>query len=501
MHRDHSDNFEEYESLFSEVTESGSTEELPPAKDKHNSMLIIVVALIFLSFCIDTLLVPFFPDVALKHGLLLAEVGVVFSAFDFARFVTAPIAGSMFSRCHPKKLCAIGATAAGAACISFGITSSINSTTIFFISCLAIRCVAGMGSAMLNVSGTSLLMKASGYESSTIVAFVETANMVGYALGPALGAFLYQMVGYTYMFCISGACLLILLPVFCCIVPKVEEESKSSSRDFLSLLKIPGLFIMFLSWVTIKLSETSRTTELTTFYHISFGTSPTTIGILYAIWSLLCTVGLVGGAKFANKKFTPYLLLTSWIVFIPICLSVLPSPPVSYIFGGRRYFLLTSIAMSILAIFASSFYIFPFSIAHQLVRINGYPENSLHTYGLLTGLMNSGLCLGSTVGPILSGVIVDNFGFEWTQTVVASIITLMAILFGSYLLHLKCTNQLSALFREENTTADTIYESSKQQKTEQIAEACSERMKLCLQEPIICTKVQLQPGAELTTMK
>ncbi|XP_067943969.1 MFS-type transporter SLC18B1-like isoform X2 [Watersipora subatra] len=499
MQKDDSDNMEEYERLFTEITESGSTEELPPVKDKHNSMVVIILALIFLSFCIDTLLIPFFPDVALSKGLLLTEVGVVFSAFDFARFVTAPFAGSMFSRCHPKKLFAIGTAAAGAAFISFGITSSINSTTIFLITCIAIMCVAGMGSAMLNVSGTSLLMKASGYESITIVAFVETGNMVGYALGPAFGAFIYQMVGYTYMFCISGACLLILLPVFCCILPKVEEKSKSSSRGFLSFLTIPGLFIMFLSWVTIKLSETCRATELTTFYHISFGTSPASMGILYAIWSLLSAVGIVGLTKFVNKKYAPYLLLTTWIVFIPLCVFLLPSPPVSYIFGGKRYFMLTSIIMGALAFFASAFYIFPFSISLQLARINGYPKNSLHTYGLLTGLMNSGLCLGSTLGPILTGVIVDNIGFELAQTLAASITTLMAILYGSYLLHLKCTNQLSTLFIEENTTADTKNESNKQKETEQIAEACSERMKLCLQEPVVYTKVQLQPDIEPTT--
>ncbi|XP_067944344.1 MFS-type transporter SLC18B1-like [Watersipora subatra] len=501
MERDDADNTEEYERLFTEITESGSTEELPPVRDKHNSMLVIIIALIFLSFCIDTLLVPFFPDVAFNKGLLLTEVGVVFSAFDFARFVTAPIAGSMFSRCHPKKLCAIGVTAAGTACIFFGITSSINSTSIFFISCLAIRCVAGIGSAILNVSGTSLLMKASGYDSPTIVAFVETGNMVGYALGPAVGAFLYQFVGYTYMFCISGACLLILLPVFCCIVPKVEDKNRSSSKNFLSFFMIPGLFIMFLNWTTIKLSEASRTTELTTFYYISFGTSPTTVGVLYGIWSLLCIGGMTAVTKLVNKNYAAYVLLVTWIAFIPICVFVLPSPPISYLFAGKRYFMMTTVAVGIVSLAGSFLYILPFSVALRLARINGYPEDSLHTYGLLTGLMNSGLCLGSTLGPILSGVVVDNFGFEWTQTVISSIIALMVILFGSYLLHLKRTNQLSALLIEENTTADSKSESDKQQKNEQIAEACSERMKLCLQEPIVYTKVQLQPGAEFKTIE
>ncbi|XP_067945329.1 MFS-type transporter SLC18B1-like [Watersipora subatra] len=278
-----------------------------------------------------------------------------------------------------------------------------------------------------------------------------------------------------------------------------EEKNLSSNGNFLSFLTIPGLFIMFLSWVTIKLSETSRTPALTSFYYLSFGTTPSTMGILYAIWSLLNTAGIVGVTRFVDKKHASYLLLATWIVFIPICLFLLPSPPVSYLFGGKRYFVMTSITMGILALFASFFYILPFSIALRLACINGYPEDNLHTYGLLTGLMNSGLCLGSTLGPIMSGVIIDNIGFPWTQTVISSITTLMAILFGSYLLHLKCSNQLSALIMKDKATIGHKNKPKKLPESEQIAEACSERMKLCLQEPIVYTKVQLEPSAELTT--
>ncbi|XP_067944141.1 MFS-type transporter SLC18B1-like isoform X2 [Watersipora subatra] len=194
-------------------------------------------------------------------------------------------------------------------------------------------------------------------------------------------------------------------------------------------------------------------------------------------------------------------MLATWMIIVPLWLFILPSPSVNYFFGGKRYFVLTSVIMSIVSFVAIPLYILPFSIALRLASINGYPENSLHTYGMLTGLMNSGLCLGSTLCPILSGVIIDNIGFEWTQTVISSITTKTAIIFGSYLLHLKCTNQLSALFMDEETTADTKYDTKKQQETEQIAEACSERMKLCLQEPIVYTKVQLEPAAELTTME
>ncbi|XP_067945335.1 MFS-type transporter SLC18B1-like [Watersipora subatra] len=420
MNKQHKDGTDEAATLLDRSSEADSSKDITSIKVKHHSMLIIIVALIFFSYCIDTLLFPFFPNTAIEKGLSSAEIGVVFAAFDFARFVTAPIAGSMFSVCHPKKLCAFGSMIAGAGCISFGVTALVEARRWFLISCVSIRCVAGIGSAMLNVAGTSLLMKASGYESPTIVALVETANVMGYGFGPALGAFLYK-----------------------------------------------------------------------------FGATSDTMGILFTIWSIICGVSTTCTANFVNKKYSAHLLLITYVISIPIILLLAPSPPISYLFGHQRYFVLSATMMGILAWFAPSFYILPFSMALQLARLEGYPEDSLHTYGLLTGLMNSGLCLGSTLGPVLSGVVADSAGFEWSEFMAASIITLMAVFHGSYLFYLKLTDQLSALVMNDQKTLDSESEKSDQPMATMIAEACSEKMKSCLRESVVSAKMQ-QPKIELT---
>ncbi|XP_067944439.1 MFS-type transporter SLC18B1-like [Watersipora subatra] len=490
MDTDSSDSSEESTSLLSTSNDSV----LPPLKVKQHSMLAITVSLIFTSYCIDSVLFPFFPNVGVKKGLLLSETGIVFSAFDFTRFVTAPIAGRMFDRCHPKKLCAIGATIAGLACISFGLTILVNSTELFFACCLAIRCVAGVGSAMLNVSGTSLLLKASGYETTTVVAFVETANKVGYAFGPAIGAFLYQFVGYSPMFAILGGTMLFLLPTFLYVVPKVDEKAPNFHGGFLAFLTIPGIFLMFLGWTSTKISATSRTSQLARFFYLSFHTSTTAMGLMFTLWAVCGTLGNICVANFVNKKYAPYILLIVWTMFVPVLLLAIPSPPISYLFGGKRFLPLSVVMLALLAWFVGFLHILCFSVALRLAWMNGYPENSLYTYGLLTGLMNSGLCLGSTIGPVLAGIITDYSGFEWTQTVNASLYTLMVILLASFLLYLKFTNQLSTLLGKNDKAADT--EDSEHSVASQVAEACSERMKACLDESPVYTEVQPQPDLE-----
>ncbi|XP_067944080.1 MFS-type transporter SLC18B1-like isoform X2 [Watersipora subatra] len=469
------DNKEETARLLADASEADSSKDDSPTKVKRHSMLTIILTLILFSFCIDTFLFPFFPNVATEKGLLISEIGFVFASFDFARFVTAPIAGSMFTICQPKKQCAVGALIAGGACISFGLTNLIKTDSLFFVSCLIIRCIAGIGSAMLNVSGTSLLMKASGYESPTIVAFVETANMVGFSIGPAIGAFLFQFVGYILMFAILGACLMVAVPIFCCVVPKI------------------GLLLMFGTWIFIKLSETSRSTELTSYYHSTFGSTSSTMGLLFTIWSICSAVGTVCIAKFVSKKKAPYILLAVWAISLPLILLLAPSPPLSYFFRGKRFFLLSATIYGIISFIAGFFYILPFSMALQIARLKGYPEDSLHTYGLLTGLMNSGLCLGSTIGPVLSGVISDYAGFPCVESVIALLATLMIIFHGSHLLYLKSTNQLSALLMEDKVDVEMVKDNNEDMVTKQVVEACSERMKSCLDKSIVSTESQQPP--------
>ena len=52
-------------------------------------------------------------------------------------------------------------------------------------------------------------------------------------------------------------------------------------------------------------------------------------------------------------------------------------------------------------------------------RINGHPRESLHTYGMVTGLITCGISLGSTTGPLLSGIITDALDFVWSLTIMS----------------------------------------------------------------------------------
>jgi len=79
---------------FEEII-SKSQESTKPDLPKHREYLLVVVLLFsqFVAQCTDTFLFPFFPYKAKNKGLNEIDIGIVFSSFELARFVTAPVLG------------------------------------------------------------------------------------------------------------------------------------------------------------------------------------------------------------------------------------------------------------------------------------------------------------------------------------------------------------------------------------------------------------------------
>ena len=55
-------------------------------------------------------------------------------------------------------------------------------------------------------------------------------------------------------------------------------------------------------------------------------------------------------------------------------------------------------------------------IIHSLCRLKGYDRNSIHTYGILNGMVNAGISLGSFSGPLFGGIMVEKFDYDILTT-------------------------------------------------------------------------------------
>ena len=52
--------------------------------------------------------------------------------------------------------------------------------------------------------------------------------------------------------------------------------------------------------------------------------------------------------------------------------------------------------------------------------MNGHASDNLHTFGIVVGMITSASSLGSTLGPILGGVMTDALDYAWMTTVLSA---------------------------------------------------------------------------------
>ncbi|KAF6041449.1 SLC18B1 [Bugula neritina] len=125
---------------------------------KERLLVVVVLTIQFVALCTDTFLYPFFPQEATAKGLTPTHIGIVFSSFEFARFLTFLTIGYLISKANPKHWCVVGGGVTSVCCVLFGLVDS-TSGTLYLVLCSLTRFLAGSGSAMLSVAAITLLLK------------------------------------------------------------------------------------------------------------------------------------------------------------------------------------------------------------------------------------------------------------------------------------------------------------------------------------------------------
>ncbi|XP_067943731.1 MFS-type transporter SLC18B1-like [Watersipora subatra] len=399
-------------------------------------------------------------------------------------------------------MCMVGTLISGSGPILFGYVGAISSGWSFLALCTILRVFAGAGSAMVTISTTSILLKASGFQSTNVIAIIEVGTGMAFAFGTALGGTLYEFVGYTATFWISGGALVISTLFTAVFIPAVVEEENKSQQGFFQLLTIPGCVLLCLTYVLARMQAMCRNIGLTELYIEELGSNPAVLGLLYAVWSAIyigsCAVATRLLNKFPQNNYRA--LVVSWILSGVTVLLICPSPLLDFIFHGKKYFWLTTIDMAFVYIPLSVTYITPFQAALNLAEMNGYKKDNLHTYGMVTGLVNGAMSLGSTVGPVISGVIIESTGFGWTTTYLAFTNFVLALFIGCYSIYMRITGQPTEVVESqdnEEVTEEAVYDTEKVDNVREVNEKIIE--KYLKHEDL--TKVYLQQPASDSSTK
>ncbi|CAB3360915.1 Hypothetical predicted protein [Cloeon dipterum] len=367
---------------------------------------------------------PFYPKEAELKGATATEYGLVFGIFELVVFFISPIYGKYLNYLGPRKLFKWGIFTVGTSAIAFGMLDKFEGHYTFITLSFAVRIVEALGNAAFLTASFAIIAKEFPHNVATTFASLETCFGLGLITGPTVGGALYQVGGYTTPFAVMGSALFLSAIVASLILP-VNTDSPSAAGtgpNVLDVLRIPGVLLAASSIVATSISIGFLQATLEPHLR-QFELSPVVLGLMFVIngGTYALTAPFFG---WLCDRFVLPKVITVFGCVLVICAFSLVGPSPILPFDTVLWVCIVGLMFHGLGMAAQL--VASFTDALQTAFEHGY-ENSLETYGLISGLWTSTFALGAFIGPSIAGFLFDNVGFRNSTTFVIAFQVIVAI--------------------------------------------------------------------------
>jgi MFS family permease len=319
-------------------------------------------------------------------------LGIMVSGSAFSYVIFAPVSGWLADRFSRKLLMIVGLTAYTLFSIGYALSTNVYMLT-------GVRLLHGAASAMVGPVAQAYVGNISpkGKEGTFINIFMMFMYL-GMAVGPLMGGALYDQFGMNYAFYAMGALSalsLLFLIIFVPLVKAVPGQQRAGLRAIFTPLRDNRIKAANLHLGSRAILRQGITSFLPLYAITILGMTATNIGLVLTIFVFTEAIsqGLMGPfADRANKK--------------------------ALLLGG------TSIA-AILAFFLGSMttqwtlllILVPIAFTTSLARASASVYHvqvgrQMNNMGASMGILNATQGLGSAIGPILYGIVIDAFGLQ-----------------------------------------------------------------------------------------
>lgn len=338
---------------------------------------------------------PVLPAYALEFDVTFAAASAIISAFAVMRVIFAPASGALVRRFGERRIYIIGI-------LIVAVTTGSAAFATDYWQLLTLRALAGIGSTMFSVAAMGLLIKLSPVDARARVASLNSGSfMSGAVLGPLLGA-LFAGFGLRAPLIVYA----IMLVIAATIVAISLRNSSIVSRDEHQT-----------THTVMTLRQAFRVSQYRATLGSSFAHGWATIGVRSALIPLFTVVVLGESATAAGWMLTAFAIANLAVLF--------PSGRLADRIGRKPLILVglavASVGLSSLALThelgwalilaavwgIGSAFMVP---AQQAVLADVLGKDARGGQVLAAYQMSTDL--GAVIGPILTGLVVDVFGFD-----------------------------------------------------------------------------------------
>lgn len=362
----------------------------------------------FASGMVCSLHAPFFPKLAERKGCHATEYGLVFGIFELVVFIISPIYGQHLNKIGPKYTFNGGIYTTGICAILFGLLDKVEGRYPFIILSFIIRIVEAMGNAAFLTASFAIIAKEFPDNVATTFASLETFFGLGLIVGPTVGGALYDAGGYILPFAVMGSALFASAILTAIVLPKHEYgRDKEKGPSVFKVLKIPGIVIATASIIVTSSSIGFLQATLEPHLRV-FDLTPVVLGLMFVINGGVYAITAPGWGWICDHFSTPKIVTVIGTIFVAAGFCLIGPAP----FIPVPTILWVSIAGLVLhGIGMAAQLVASFGDALKTAIVCGYP-NDLETYALVSGLWTSTFALGAFIGPSISGILYDSYGFR-----------------------------------------------------------------------------------------
>lgn len=342
-----------------------------------------------------SLVIPFLPlyvETLGVHSLPAVETWTswIFSAQFVTSFLFQPIWGHFADR-HGRKVMLLRAG------FGMGVVTALMGLVGSPVQLLLLRVVNGVFSGFISMAVSLQASITPREHSGQALGTLQTGAIAGSLIGPLIGGFLAETVGYSTLFFLTGGLLVtasVIVLVFVHEEPgkalSREGTKKGSLRDLAPLVPVYAASVM--TQAAMMSIEPIVTVYAETLYHGSH--LAVVAGLVVAMSGMANLVGapMLGriGDRVGQRKVLAVALTLAAVAFIPQALA----PDIPVLLVGR----------ALLGLFVGGM----IPSLNVLVKKLAPP----HIQATAFGMNSASLFLGNFLGPIIGGTVAASFGIR-----------------------------------------------------------------------------------------
>jgi len=471
------------------------------SKLRYTALIINISSVYIALGLLISLQPPFYPSEAELKGAKPSEYGFVFGIANLSLFIFSPIFGKYGSKIGPKICFNCGAVMQGVSGFLFAFLPYCDGVVLFISLSYLLRFIEGLGTAMAWSSALGILMQVFPNKVASVMSLTQTCFGLGYMLGPAVGAWLYESGGFMLPFLVVGSISTILSILLTVTIPnKVTNSASESSENvetkegdqdvenscdsegegngeetplvensnvpngsattpsqvqlgFKDVICHPSLMMPFIdlfaalcgngmleSMLEPHLRETGAST-------LDVGLSFLVFGCCYMVGNMFFgqAIDYLGNEKPAITKQKQALLFSMMgnALFMTAFIFVGPLPfvhlrPTKELIRGM---------MALAGLSYASIVVSSFARAQNRVLQMGFADD-MNTYVMISGIWLSAFSLGNFVGPTIAGFLVTTEGFRTTTLIFFILYLLMLVIDIFEAIHRKIQDSRQAVYEQ-----------------------------------------------------